>query len=305
MRHYMFRCTLFALTLGLWLSPCLWASDAIAHTHIGINPTWRPVSWDTPAVGAIDPDPTDDNQLWFFSMPPVGYGATPDWPNWAQSDGSPFLLLSPVLEDDQVIVHPDDPNKSLYTCNFTYTKANGYHDPCGVDHLDGWHSAHGPQGAWNLESIDANTAPTWSIYLQRVSISDNLDASDCFGLLPDDSAVLENDGDTYDLETEWLSDKSAWGIHAHMGFYFWLEPEDNEVSIVLSTHDASQQYIRSADTTFTFAKQVIVPTTGDVNLDGIVDVNDMEVVLDNFGRSGIVVGESTDHDDDHDHDHED
>lgn len=286
---------MFVLTVCL-TSP-IWASSSIAHTHIGINPTWRPAAWNQPDVGFVDPDPTDDNQLWFFSVPPVANGATPGWPSWSQKDGSPFLLLSPVLEEGIPIVNPVDPNKTLYTCNFTYSKENGYFDPCGMDHLDGWHSAHGPQGAWNLESLDVDTMPTWSIYLKRVCISANLEPNDCFCMLPDDSAVLEKDSDTYALESEWLSDQAAWGLHSHMGFYFWLEPEDQEVSVVLCAHDTSGLYSRSADTTFTFAKQVIIPITGDVNHDGIVDVNDMEVVLDNFGRSGIVEGQGTDHED--------
>ena len=41
----------------------------LAHTHIGVNPTWRP-DWNAPGdpAGATDSDPTDDNQLWFFSI---------------------------------------------------------------------------------------------------------------------------------------------------------------------------------------------------------------------------------------------
>jgi hypothetical protein len=262
-----------------------------AHTHIGVNPTWRPASWNSPGVGSVDPDPTDDNQLWFFSLPPVHACATPGWPDWAQSDGSAFLLLSPVLEDGERLAKPNDPNKILYTCNFQYSKAGGYFAKDGLDHINGWHSAHGPQGAWNLESTDPNTEPTWNLYLERIGVSANLDEDDFFFLLPDDTAVMMTDGDTYDLEKTWLSDKNAWGLHEHMGFYFWLDDTDEEVSITLVVHDASGYYIRSADTTLVFARQVIIPITGDVNHDGVVDSNDIDIVTENLGRSGVVSGD--------------
>lgn len=285
------RSIVFALALGLLISPSLWAECTSAHTHIGINPTWRPASWDTPAVGSVDPDPTDDSQLWFFSLPPVHACATPGWPDWTQTDGSPFLLLSPVVEEEEYVTKTDDPNKILYTCNFQYSADGGYFAEDGLDHINGWHSGHGPQGAWNLESVDANTEPTWDLYLERVGVSDNLDEDDFFFLLSDDSAVMEANGDTYDLEKSWLSDNDAWGLHVHMGYYFWLDDSDDEVSVTVAVHDASGQYTRSADTTIAFAKEVIIPTTGDVNGDGVVDVNDVDIVEANLGASGIVSGE--------------
>ena len=270
------------------------ADHAYAHTHIGINPTWRPADWSSPGVGAVDLDPTDNSQLWFFSVPPVHPVATPGWPNWEQTDGSPFLVLTPVLEEGQYITKPGDSSKFLYTSNFLYSKAGGYGDPNGYQHLDGWHSAHGPQGAWNLESIDENTAPTWEIYVQRERISDNLDADDFFTLLPDDTSALENDGDVYFLEKEWLADQNAWGLHAHMGFYFWLDENDKDVYAVFSAHDASGRYERSADCVIHFAKTVIQPTPGDMNGDGIVDILDIDTILDtiidHWGLSGIFSG---------------
>ncbi len=281
------------------------ADPAIAHTHIGINPTWRPADWDSPAVGFVDSDPTDDNKLWFFSLPPISTGATPGWPNWEQTDGSPFLVLTPVLEEDEHISKPNDPNKLLYTSRFTYSQAQGYGDPNGWDHLDGWHSAHGPQGAWDLESIDANTLPAWDIYIQRESISANLDADDFFTLLPDDTPALEIDGDIYWLEKEWLADKDAWGLHAHMGFYFWLDESYREVSVVISAHDAGGLYQRSANFTLRFARTVVQPIPGDLNGDGTVGIEDLEILIENWGLSGLFSGdqqEATNHD--HDHDHE-
>jgi len=272
-----------------------------AHTHIGINPTWRPADWSTPAIGAVDPDPTDNNQLWFFSVPPVHKCATPGWPNWAQSDGSPFLLLSRVIEDGQPMVKPGDPNKTLYTCRFQYTKAGGYFAEDGLEHIDGWHSAHGPQGAWNLESMDAQTIPAWDLSIERVGISANLAENDFFCLLPNDSAVLTQNGTTVSLEKRWLSDFNAWGLHDHMGFYFWLDAADNEVSVTFAAHDAGGLYRRSADATFRFARTVIVPIQGDLNKDGVVDQKDLDILNANWGQSGVVSGKDVG---EHDHDHE-
>ncbi|MFH1109126.1 MAG: hypothetical protein V1790_08035 [Planctomycetota bacterium] len=76
---------------------------------------------------ATDPDPADDNKLWFFSFPPVHpIAPTPGWPDWEQADGSVFLLL--VAETDPLgnpIYKPGDPSKQLYTCRFMYSAANG------------------------------------------------------------------------------------------------------------------------------------------------------------------------------------
>jgi len=287
-------------------APVANAAHTVAHTHIGVNPTWRPADWGQPAEGAIDPDPTDDNQLWFFSVPPVSPGATPGWPNWEQTNGSSFLILTPVMDGDELVAKPGDPNKVLYTCGFTYSKTNGYGDPNGFQHLDGWHSAHGPQGAWNLESTDEQTVPAWEIYLRRERLSANLEADDFLALLPDDTAALENDGDTWSLEKQWLSDKSAWGMHEHMGFYFWLDDSDEAVEIVLSAHDAGGLYQRSAEFTIRFARTVIQPVPGDLNADGTVDIHDLEILVEHWGLSGLFSG--ADHaasDHDHDHDHED
>ncbi len=286
-------------------APRVEAQHAFAHTHIGVNPTWRPADWSHPGVGAVDLDPTDNDKLWFFAVPPVHFCATPGWPNWEQTDGTAFLLLSPLMDGDEHVTKPGDPDKVLYACNFTYSKAGGYDDPNGFQHLDGWHSAHGPQGAWNLESIDQDTVPAWDIYVQRERVSDNLDADDFFTLLHDDTPALEQDGDTYALDKMWLNSKSAWGMHAHMGFYFWLDDEDEEVYIVLSAHDAGGMYQRSADFVIRFAKTIIQPVPGDLNGDGIVDVHDLEILVDHWGQSGVhhgVAGDPDDHDHGHDHD---
>jgi len=275
--------------------------DAVAHTHIGINPTWRPVDWNEPAQGALDPDPTDNNKLWLFSMPPVHEAATPGWPAWEQANGNTFLILTPVLEEGQCIAKPGDPDKTLYTCNFLYSRDEGYGDAHGAEHLEGWSSAFGPQAAWNLESTDANTVPAWNIYLRRERISSNLDEADFLLLLPDDTAALESDGDAYFLEKEWLDDENAWGIHTHAGFYFWLDEGDDEVAVVLSAHDAGGLYERSADFTIRFAKTIIEPIAGDVNGDGIVDLEDLKIVVENWGKSGLYSGEDQGLHDPHEH----
>ncbi len=297
------RASIIMLVLVFSLSNYAVADHAFAHTHIGRNPTWRPADWSTPGDGAVDLDPTDDNKLWFFSLPPVHFCATPGWPNWEQTNGTPFLVLTPVKEGDEHITKPDDPTKELYTCNFTYSQVDGYGDPNGYQHLDGWHSAHGPQGAWNLESVDANTVPAWDIYVRRERVSDNLDEDDFFTLLPDDTPALESNGDVYFLSKEWLTDQNAWGMHEHMGFYFWLDESDEGVSVVFSAHDAGGIYQRSADYVISFAKTVCQPITGDLNGDGIVDILDLEIVIEQWGQSGLYSGE--DHEAlDHDHDHE-
>ena len=289
--------------LALSLTTIVKAECHSAHTHIGINPTWRPADWSSPSEGFIDSDPTDDNKLWFFSLPPVHACATPGWPNWKHTNGNTFLVLSPVKDEGEYITKPDDSTKKLYTCNFNYTKAGGYGDANGLNHIDGWHSAFGPQGAWNLESIDPNTIPAWDIYIKRERISDNLLEDDCFMLLPDDSAILTNDEDIYFLDKSWLDDFNAWGIHEHMGFYFWLDEEDEEVSIVLSAHDAGGLYQRSADFTLRFAKTVIQPVTGDIDNDGIVDVNDFEILLEHWHQCGLYSSEN--HESvNHEHNHE-
>ncbi|MBN2314215.1 MAG: hypothetical protein JXM79_09815 [Sedimentisphaerales bacterium] len=295
------RASIIILVLIFGLSNYAVADHAFAHTHIGINPTWRPADGSNPGVGAVDLDPTDDDKLWFFSVPPVHFCATPGWPNWEQTNGTPFLVLTPVKEGDEHITKPDDPTKELYTCRFTYSKADGYGDPNGYQHLDGWHSAHGPLDAWNLESVDANTVPAWDIYVRRERISDNLDEDDFFLLLPDDTPTLESNGDVYFLSKQWLADQNAWGIHEHMGFYFWLDEGDEEVSVVFSAHDAGDIYQRSADFVISFAKTVCQPITGDLNEDGIVDILDLEIVIEQWGQSGIYRGEDQEA---LDHDHE-
>lgn len=281
------------------------AECPVAHTHIGVNPTWRPADWTGTGEGAVDPDPTDDNKLWFFSLPPVHPCATPGWPNWQHSDGSAFLVLTPLLDAGQPVVKPGEPHKLLHTVSFMYSKVGGYGDPNGLQHLDGWHSAHGPQGAWDLESADANSVPAWDIYLRRQRVSSNLAEDDFFTLLPDDTPALEANGAVYALERRWLADKHAWGLHDHMGFYFWLEEDDEEVYVVLSAHDAGGLYQRSADLAIHFAKTVIEPVPGDINGDGVVDIHDLEILVEHWGRSGIYHGDGGDphghgHDDDHD-----
>ncbi len=275
--------------------------SAVAHLHIGINPTWRPADWNRPEEGPTDSDPTDNNKLWLFSMPPTHQAATPGWPNWEHANGNTFLVLSPVHEDDEIITKPSDPNKTLYTCDFLYSKDGGYGDHDGAEHLDGWSSAFGPQGAWNLAAGDVNETPAWNISLRRERISGNLEPDDFFMLLPDDTPVLEADDNTYILPKAWLADENAWGIHAHTGFYFWLDETDNEISVVLSAHDAGGLYQRSAEVAIRFAKTIVQPVAGDLNNDGIVDIEDMRIVIENWGLSGVYDGANQEEHDRDDH----
>ena len=149
----------------------------------------------------------------------------------------------------------NDPStgKIRWTCQFYYSVDGGYDadDPNAVEHLDGWHSAHGPQGVWNLESIDESTEPAWDIGIQRESTS-LADATDFLMMrrTGDNPETLLGDGDTYKFsdygEKLWLEDKEAWGIHSHMGFYFYLPDEvGQEVSVTFSAFDDGGLYTPS------------------------------------------------------------
>lgn len=194
-----------AIIISCFVVNISFAEHTVAHTHIGVNPTWRP-DWSDPGNAALasDPDLTDNSKLWFFSVPPVNPVApTPGWPNWQQANGDIFLLLNPVIDSGSVIMKGDGSGKQLWKCDFQYSQSGGYSDPAGYEHINGWHSAHGPQGKWNLESVDLNTEPAWDIYLKREATS--VAPDDFLLLFEDDSPVpLINDGDTYRLEKEWL-----------------------------------------------------------------------------------------------------
>jgi hypothetical protein len=243
-----------------------YADCQLAHTHIGVNPTLRP-DWSDPGNASLDTDPvsTDDDKLWFFSLPPVHAAGTPGWPNWEQDNGDVFLQLVPVLDGGNLVTKPGDPSKQLWTCQFMYSKANGYGDPLGTQHLDGWHSAHGPRGMWSLESIDEETTPGWEIHLQREATS--VASDDFFMLLPDDTPVLTTDGSDYQLNKMWLPDKNAWGIHEHMSFNFWLTPDlGQEVTATFSAYDAGGLYTASDNFEFAF---VTVPEPASLLLLGL------------------------------------
>lgn len=222
------------------------ADCPLAHTHIGVNPTWMP-NWSAPGNPSLatDSDLTDDNKLWFFSIPPADpLASTPGWPNWEKANGDVFLQLIPVLDGGSLVTKPGDSSKQLWTCQFMYSETNGYGDPAGKQHLDGWHSAHGPQGKWNLASVDQSTTPLWDIYLKREGTS--VASDDFFMLLPNDTPVLTADAEAYQLGKEWLSDKNAWGIHEHMSFNFWLTPDiGQEVTATFSAYDAGDIYTAS------------------------------------------------------------
>ncbi len=249
--------TIFVLTAAI---SSVMADCPLAHTHIGVNPTWRP-DWSDPGnpAAATDSDSTDNNKLWFFSIPPVHATApTPGWPGWGDSADTPFLQL--VQETDaggNSISKPGEANKTLYTCRFMYG-LDGYGDENGVQHLDGWHSAHGPQGVWNLESTDQATEPGWDIGIRREDTS-LTDSTDFFMLRPDDSVVFDDDGDTYKFsdygEKMWLADQNAWGIHSHMGFHFWLDDSqaNDEITVTFTAFDDGGLYTSSDPFTFRFA----------------------------------------------------
>jgi hypothetical protein len=245
----------------------LWADCPIAHTHIGVNPTMRP-DWSDPGNRSKDTDPvsTDDGKLWFFSLPPVHPGGTPGWPDWSQADGSTFLRASPEEgPGGAAIIHPTDDTKQLYTCRFMYSKANGYGDPQGVQHLDGWHSAHGPGGMWSLDSVDEETVPQWELHLKREGTS--LPEDDFFMEMPSGLSVLASDGSTHQLPKAWLPEKNAWGLHEHMNFYYWLAADGSdigsEVSATFSVYDAGGLYTASDPFTFNFT---VVPEPASLGL---------------------------------------
>ena len=244
------------------------AEHTVAHTHIGVNPTWRP-DWSDPgnASLATDSDLTDDNKLWFFSVPPVNpVCPTPGWPNWEQANGDVFLQLTPVIDSGSPVTKPGDSSKQLWKCDFLYSQSGGYGDPAGYEHINGWHSAHVPQGKWDLASVDQGTVPAWDIYLKREGAS--VDADDFFLLFEDDTLVpLTEDGDTYQLGKEWLSDKNAWGMHEHMLFHFWLTPDiGQEVTATFSAFDAGGLYTASDNFDFAF---VTVPEPASMLLLGL------------------------------------
>jgi len=222
-----------------------WAECPTAHTHIGVNPTWRP-DWNDPENpdGAFDPDPTDDHKLWFFSLPPVHpLAPTPGWPNWGDPADDPFLWLVPETDPwGDPIQKPGDPTKYLFVCRFMWSQQYGYGDPNGVLHLDGWHSADGPQGAWNLENTgNPGEPPAWDIWLRRESSS--VPEDDFFMMLPDDTVVLDTNGAVFQLGKQWEDEEEIWEIHAHMGFYFWLpQGIGQEVSATFSAYDAGGMY---------------------------------------------------------------
>ncbi|NLX22475.1 MAG: PEP-CTERM sorting domain-containing protein [Phycisphaerae bacterium] len=254
------KCALMTTTLAAMLmasSSPLWADCPIAHTHIGVNPTLRP-DWSEPANRALDTDPdlTDNNKLWFFSLPPAHAAGTPGWPAWSNADGSAFLLASPETgPGGSAIIHPTDPTRQLYTCRFMWSKANGYDDSLGVQHVDGWHSAHGPGGMWSLESVDEQTVPGWDLYLKREGTS--LAEHDFFMELPAGASVLTANGSSHQLPKAWLPDSNAWGLHEHMTFYFWLSADGSDIgdefSATFSVYDASGMYTASDPFTFHFA----------------------------------------------------
>ncbi len=250
--------TIFALLLSFG-APAL-ADHAFAHTHIGVNPTWRP-DWSNPSNPdlATDTDDTDNNQLWLFSVPPIHPVApTPGWPEW----GDPSRPLSSSscrkpMRSATRSTSPATPARHSTSAGSCMVKT-GYGDPDGYQHLDGWHSAHGPQGVWNLASVDQETEPEWDIGLRRESTS-MADPTDFVMIRPDESTAMESDGATYKFsdynEVEWVADENAWGLHSHMTFNFWLDdPQPDEIyTATFTAFDDGDLYTDSDPFTFRFA----------------------------------------------------
>jgi hypothetical protein len=237
------------------------ADHPVAHTHIGKNPTWQP-DWNDPGnpAGATDPNPNDDNKLWLFAVPPIHPVApTPGWPEWGDPNDDPFLLLVPEVDAfGDPVTKPGEPEKALYICRFSWSEEEGYGDPNGWDHVNGWHSALGPQGVWNLDSTgDPQVEPAWNIALKRESAS--VSGDDFFMLLGDDTAGLTSDGATYNFaahgEKMWEEDDGAWIIHSHTRFCYWLEEDQvgQTVSATLSAFDEGGVYQASDPFAFRFA----------------------------------------------------
>lgn len=246
-----------ALIISCVIANISFADCPLAHTHIAINPTWR---------SSGDTDLSDDSKLWFFSLGSTHpIAPTPGWPNWGPANGDVFLQLVPVLDGGNLVMKGDGSEKHLWESKFMYSESGGYGDPAGVQHLDGWHSAHPGHGKWNLASVDQNTIPQWDIYLKREGAS--VASDDFFMLLPDDTEVLTADGDTYQLDKNWLPDKNAWGFHEHMSFNFWLTPDEGqEVTVTFSASDAGGLYTASDDFDMTF---VTVPEPASLMLLGL------------------------------------
>ncbi|MCK4659333.1 MAG: PEP-CTERM sorting domain-containing protein [Phycisphaerae bacterium] len=257
---------ILAVAVSMFLINQARADCPLAHTHIGKNPTWRPADWGNPGEGYVDPITTDDTKLWFYSLPPAhAIAPTPGWPVWGDDPtqpGVPFLKLVP--EEDpfgQPIYKNNDPQTGLkrYICSFKYSAAEGYGDPNGTIHLDGWHSAHGPQGAWNLaDTGDPESAPQWDIRLVREGASV---VDDNFFMKQGSNYFFEHDGDEHSLQKVFLGDATeppnAWGIHEHMGFYFYLPADGSAeggdpVTATFSAYDAGGLYDPSDDFVFRF-----------------------------------------------------
>lgn len=256
--------TLVASALSLLLTSQLRADCPLAHTHIGVNPDWRP---DNP--GNSD----DDNQLWFFSLPgghPIA--PTPGWPQWGDDPdqpGVPFLKLVPEFHPwGDPILKNGDPTKQRYTCSFKWSQENGYGDPDGAQHLDGWHSAHPDHGMWNLAPGTEFEEPDWDIGIERESTSV---PQDDFFMLSGGVPVLDTDGGTHKFTTEnneksWLApDYEAWGIHSHMQFHFYLTGDQlgETVSATFTAFDDSGMYETSEPYEFRFQ---VIPEPGSAAL---------------------------------------
>ena len=162
---------------------------AHAHVHIGINMDQQ--------------DAADDNQLFLFGMPtdmqPENYW--PNFPVWGD-ESDPYNMVA-------------EPLKLVYQTSGHF--AGSYR----CEYLECFHSAHPDHGNWQLGGSNPETEPDWSIGIERVSASVQLQFIEEETLLP----ILQSAGDQFSFSSFWMSDKynedgtlGAWGIHEHVLF---------------------------------------------------------------------------------------
>ncbi len=178
---------IFTILTVLAATHVVWAH---AHVHIGRNMDQT--------TGTAD-----DNQLFLFGMPtsmqPENYW--PNFPQWGEAS-SPYDMTAEPLK----LVYQDSGLLAgKYLCEY----------------MACFHSAHPPHGNWQLGGTDESISPDWSIGIERVSASAEMQFLDEDTL----GSLLINDGDQVVFPTLWFDDKAnengelgAWGLHHHVLF---------------------------------------------------------------------------------------
>lgn len=178
----------------LFLCLCILTASQVvfghAHIHIGRN-------FDQQDGTA------DDNTLFLFGMPPAEQPENywPNFPLWGDA-ANPYDMAAEPLK----LVYQDSGLfAGKYVCEW----------------LDCFHSAHPAGGQWQLGGTDPDSAPGWSIGIERVSASSGLEfwEEDTF------NRILLGDGDQIFFPLLWMEDKynengtlGAWGLHHHVLF---------------------------------------------------------------------------------------